>query len=185
MSHLADGFDEGLALDITDGAANLSDDHIGLGLVADVVDKALDFICNVGDGLHSGSKVLATALLGDDIGIDLACGQVGVLIQVFINKPLIVSQVKVGFCAVLSHIDFAVLIGTHGSGVNIDVWVQFLRGHLQPSRFQQTPQRCCCDTFTQTGHNAARHENILCHIPSSREKLTKKEEDVHQGIRIP
>ena len=80
MSDLTDGLDKGLALYITDGPADLGDHDISFCFTADIVDEAFDLVGDVGDGLHGGPQILAPALLGDDVGVDFSCGEVGVLV---------------------------------------------------------------------------------------------------------
>ena len=163
VPHLADGLDKGLAFDVADGAADLRDDDVRPGLAAHAVDETLDLVGDVGDGLHRAAQILSPPLLGDDVGIDLSRGQVGELVQVLVDEPLIVAQVQVGLRAVLGDIDLAVLIGAHGAGVHVDIGVQLLGRHLQAPGLQQTPQGCCRDPFSQTGDHTAGHKNILCH----------------------
>ena len=129
-AHLADGLQEGLALDIAGGASHLSDDHIGPGLLAHGVDEPLDLIGDVGDHLDCLAKVFPPPLLGDDVGVHPAGGQVGEPVQVLVNEPLVVAQVQVGLRPVLSDKDLPMLIGTHGARVHIDIRVQLLGGHL-------------------------------------------------------
>lgn len=74
MAHLTDSLDERLTFDVTNGTTDLCDDHIGLGFIADLVNKTSDLIGDVGDGLYGSSKIFAPTFLGDDIGIDFACG---------------------------------------------------------------------------------------------------------------
>ena len=49
---LADGFEERQPLDVAGGAADLGDDHVGLGLLGQHVDAVLDFVGDVRDDLH-------------------------------------------------------------------------------------------------------------------------------------
>ena len=74
MAHLPDSLDKGLALDITDGAADLGDDHIRTCPLSNPINEALDLIGDMGNGLHGAAQVLSSPLLGDDIGVDLAVG---------------------------------------------------------------------------------------------------------------
>ena len=111
--------------------------------------------------------ILSPALLGDHVGIDPAGGQVGELVQVLVNKALVVAQVQVGFRPVLGHKDLAVLIRAHGARVHVDVRVQLLGGHLQAPGFQKPAQGGGGNALAQTGNHTAGHKNILCHpIPS-------------------
>lgn len=109
MPHLPNGLDKGLALNITDGSANLGDYDISLRLAAHIIDKPLDLICDVGNGLHGGPQIRAPALLGDNVGVDLSGGQIGILVQILVNEPLIVPQVQICLSAVLGNIDLTVL----------------------------------------------------------------------------
>ena len=161
---LTDGLQEGLALNVAGRAADLGDDNISLGAFGKVVDVALDLVGDVGDDLHGLAQIGTLTLLVQDIPVDLAGGQVGVFVQVFIGKALIMAKVEVGLGAVIRHKDLAVLQGAHRARVHIDIGVQLLAGNLQPARFKQPPQTGRRDALAQTGDNAAGHKNILrCH----------------------
>ena len=183
-AHLPDGLDKGLALNIPDGPADLGDHDVGLRLAAHIVDKPLDLIRDVGDGLYGRAQIRAPALLGDNIGVDLSGGQVGVLIQILVDEPLVMSQIQIRLRPVLGHIDLAMLIGAHGAGVYIDVRIQLLRRHLQSPRLQQPPQGSRRDALSQSGNNAARHKNILCHVSPSHAK-SEKEKTPIRGQKSP
>ena len=130
---LPDSLQKGLGLNIADGAADLGDDHVGVRLLAHPIDKFLDLIGDVGDHLHGGAQILPPALLVQNVPVHLTGGEVGVFVQILVDEPLIVTQIQIRFRAVLGDVDLAVLIGAHGAGVHIDVGVQLLSGHLQPS----------------------------------------------------
>ena len=132
-------------------------------LFADAVDEVLDLIGNMRNHLHRGPQVFAAALFVQHVPIHLARRQVGIPVQILVDKPLVVAQVQVGFRAVLGHIDLAVLVRTHGAGVHVDVRIQLLGRHFQPARFQQPPQRRRRNALAQPGHHAAGHKNILRH----------------------
>ena len=161
---LADGLDKGLRLDIADGPPDLCDNYIRTGLFADTIDKVLDLIGDVGDHLDRGAQILPFPLLIQNIPVDLAGRQVRILIEVFVNKALIVAQVKVCLRTVLGHKDLPVLIRTHRPRIHIDIGIQLLRGHLQPPRLQKPAQGGCRNALSQAGDHTAGHENILCHF---------------------
>ena len=92
------------------------------------------------DNLHRLSQISALTLLVQHVPVHLAGGQVGVLVQIFVNKALVVTKVEVSFRAVVRHEHFAVLIRTHRTGVNVDIRIKFLDGNAQTAAFQQTPQ---------------------------------------------
>ena len=147
QADLADGLQEGLALDIAGGTADLGDNDIGLGALGQVINVALDLVGDVGDDLHGLAQVGALPLLVQDVPVDFAGGQVGVFVQVFIDKTLIMAQVQVGLGAVVRHEHLAVLQGAHRAGVHIDVGIQLLAGHLQPAGLEQTAQAGRCDAL--------------------------------------
>ncbi len=161
LGHLADGLQKGLALNVAGRAADLGDDHIRVGLLPHAVDEVLDLAGDVGDHLDSFPQVLPTALLVEHIPIHLAGGQVGKLVQIFIDEPLVMAQVQIGFQPVLGDIHLPVLVGAHRAGVYVDIGVQLLGGYFQPPSFQEAPQRRRCDPLTQSGNHASGDKNIL------------------------
>ena len=64
-AELADGLQEGLAFDVTDGSADFDDEDIGFGFVDELQDVVFDGVGNVGDGLDCYAEVL-TAAFGAD-----------------------------------------------------------------------------------------------------------------------
>ena len=77
VSHLADGFKEGLALDVSDGASDFHHNHVCTRFAGEAEDALLDVVSHVGDGLNGASEEVAAALMGEDGGVDLACSYVG------------------------------------------------------------------------------------------------------------
>ena len=160
---LPDRLQEGLGFDVADGAADLGDDHVGVGLTAHAVDEFLDLVGDMGDHLDRRAKVFSPALLVQHVPVDPAGGQVGPLVQILVDEALIVSQVQVGFGPVLGDVDLPVLVGAHGAGVHVDVGVQFLGGYLQPPGLQQTAQGGRRDALAEAGNHAAGDEYVFCH----------------------
>ena len=144
MSHLVlelpDRFQEGLALDIAHGAAGLDDGnmHVLGGVIP--IEPALDLIGNMRNDLYGPAAVIASAFLLQDRPVDLAGGDVGILVQTFVNKTLIMSQIQIRLGPVIGDKYFAVLDRVHGSGINIDVRVEFLHGDLVAPRLQKASQ---------------------------------------------
>ena len=129
-AHLSGGLEEGLGLDVTDGATDLGDDDvgevavvIGLGLSAH---DSLDLVGDVRDDLDSVAEVLPSPFLCDDGGVDLSGGGVGLAGEVHVEKSLVVPDVEIGLRAVVSDEDLAVLEGVHRAGIDVDVGVQLL-----------------------------------------------------------
>ena len=161
---------EGLGLDVANGAADFRDDHVRVGLLAHPVDKFLDLVGDVGNDLDGGAQIFPLALLVQHVPVHLAGGQVGVFVQILVNKTLVVAQVQVGFRAVLGDVHLSVLVGAHGARVHVDIGIQLLGGHLQPPGLQQSAQRRGGNALAQAGNHAAGNENIFCllHIETSR-----------------
>ena len=140
LAHLADRLEERQALDVADRTADFGDHHVGVVFAADEINPLLDFVGDVRDDLHCAAQIIAAALLVDDRPVDLAGRHIGALGQVDIDKPFVVPEVEVGFAAVVGDEHFPVLVRAHGSGVKVDVRVEFLDGDFHAPAFQQAPQ---------------------------------------------
>ena len=167
QGNLPDSLQKGLGFNVANGAADLRDDHVRIGLLAYPVDEVFDLVGHMGDDLHRGAKIFAPALFIQHVPVDLTGGQVGVFVQILVNEPLVVAQVQVCFRTVLGDVDLAVLVGTHGARVHVDIGVQLLCGHFQATGLQQTAQRSGRNALAKTGDHAAGHKNILRHISRS------------------
>ena len=62
------------------------------------------------DDLNCAAEIVAAAFLVQHIPVHLACCKIGILIQILINKTLIVSEVEVSFSTVVSNENLTVLI---------------------------------------------------------------------------
>ena len=91
----------------------------------------LDLVGDVRNHLHGLAQELAAPLLVDHRQVDLAGGVVRVARQRAVGEPLVVAQVEVGLAAVVQHVDFAVLVGAHRAGIDVDVRVELLHPHPQ------------------------------------------------------
>ena len=103
QTHLTDGLEEGLALDVAGGAADLGDDDVRLGALGQIIDVALDLVGDVGDDLHGLAQVCTLTFLVQHVPVHLAGGQVGVFVQVLVNEALVVAQIQIGLGAVIRH----------------------------------------------------------------------------------
>ena len=70
-------------------------------------------------------------------------------------------EVEVGLRAVLGDVHLTVLVGAHRAGVDVDVRVEFLRGDLQPARFEQPTEAGGGNAFPEPGNHTARDKNVL------------------------
>ena len=127
------GFHEGLGFDIAHRTADFKDHYLRPGFFANQPDAAFDFVGDMWDDLYCASQIIAVPFFADDLGIYLPGGEVAETAQADIHKTFVMTQVQVRFSPVIQHIDFAMLVGRHCAGINVDVWVQFLHGDLEPA----------------------------------------------------
>ena len=165
VTNLARRLEEGLRLDIADGAADFGDDDIRAVPVGVRLghrqDAALDLVGDVRDHLDGVAEVLAAALFGDHGRIDLSGGDIRRAGQVAVEEALVVADVEVSFGAVLGDEDLAVLERVHGAGVDVEVGVELLHRHLQPARGQQLSQAARGQSLTQRRNDATADEEVL------------------------
>ena len=161
--NLPHGLQKGLGLYVADGTADLGNDYVGIGLLADAVHEVLDFVGDMGDDLHGGAKVLAAALLVEHVPVHFARGQVGKTVEVLVDEALIVPEIQIGLGAVLGNVHFAMLIGAHGAGIHVDIRIQLLCRDLEAACLEQPPQRGGGDAFSEPGDDAPGHKNIFGH----------------------
>ena len=127
---LTDSLQKRLAFDIADRTADLGDDDVGVGLFADLIDKFLDLIGNMRNDLDGLTEVFALTFLIQNVPIHLTGRKVGIFIEIFVDKAFVVTEVKVGFRAVLRNENFTVLIRTHCAGIDVHIRVELLSRHL-------------------------------------------------------
>ena len=135
LAHLADGFEEGKRLDVADGAADLDDGDVAVR--GDLAHGVLDLVGDVRDDLDGLAEVVAAALLGDDLLVDAAGGEVVVAGEAGVGEALVVAEVEVGLGAVVGDEDLAVLEGRHGAGVDVQVGVELHQVDLDAARLEQ------------------------------------------------
>lgn len=103
---LSEGLEEDAGFDVTDGAADLDKANVGClsrivdGNMSDALDPVLDLIGNVRDDLDGLAEVVSLALLGDDLAVNLAGGDVVVGRQFDGQEALVVAKVQVGLGAI-------------------------------------------------------------------------------------
>ena len=139
VADLADRLQERQDLDVADGPSDLGDDDVDV-LGAEAPDAVLDLVGDVGDHLDGLAEVLAPPFLGDDRLVDRPGSRVGVPREGLVYEPLVVTEVEVGFAAVVGHEDLAMLEGVHRPRVDVDVGVQLLHRHPEAPALQQPAQ---------------------------------------------
>ena len=140
QSHLSDSFKKRLTFNVSGCSSNLRDNHIRLACPTYIVDKRFDFVRNMGDYLHRLAQILTSAFLVQHIPVHFAGCQVGKPVQILVDETLIMSEVEVGFRAVLCDKNLSMLIRAHRPRVYINIRIQFLRGDLQTPLLQESAQ---------------------------------------------
>ena len=103
---LPEGLEENAGFDVTDGAADLDEANVGRlsriidGNMSDALDPILNLVGNVRDDLNGLSEVVSLALLGDDLAVNLARGNVVIGRQFDGQEALVVAKVQIGFGAI-------------------------------------------------------------------------------------
>src|SRR3984957_20408030 len=136
---LADRLEERQALDVANGAADLAQHEVEIFIA--VEDEILDRIGDVRDHLDGGAEIIAAPLLGQDILIDAAGGDVVGFRGGTSGKALIVTEVEIGLGAIISHEHFAMLVWRHRSGVEIEIRIEFAPPNPVTARLQQPESR--------------------------------------------
>ena len=138
VPELADGLQEGKALDVTDGPPDLGDHDIDI-LLANPTYSVLDLIGDVWDHLDRVPQIVPPALLLDHGQIDGPGGDVRSPLQVLTGEPLVMTEVQVGLTTVIGDEHLAVLEGVHRARVDVDVGVELLVHDAEAPRLEQTP----------------------------------------------
>ncbi len=135
LAHLADGFEEGERFDVADRATDLDQQDLAVG--GDLAHGVFNLVGDVGDDLDGLAEVVSAALLGDDLLVDAAGGEVVVAGEFGVGEALVVAQVEVGLGSIVGDEDLAVLEGGHGARIDVEVGVELHHVDLDAARLQQ------------------------------------------------
>jgi hypothetical protein len=87
-------------------------------------------------------------------------------------------QIQVCFGSIIKHINFPMLVWAHGSGINIDIGIQFLYRDFIPTLFEQSTNGSGCHTFSDRADDTTREKDkfgIVHKIPPlSNDNLREK-----------
>ena len=129
--HLPDGLHEWLGFDVPHGTTDFGNYHFGVLAFASPLNLVLNRIGNMRNNLDSPPEIVSPPFLAQNFRVDLTSSDVRILIQIVINKPFVVTKVKVCFGPIIGNKHFTVLVWTHRTGIHVNVWVEFLNGNLQ------------------------------------------------------
>ena len=94
-----------------------------------IPDGGFDLVGDVGHDLDGAAQILASAFFFDDAEINLPRRVVRFARERAVGEPLVMSQIEVGFGAVVEDVHLAVLIRAHRAGIDVDVRVELLHPH--------------------------------------------------------
>ena len=157
---------KGKRFDIADSAADFDDDDVDT--FGDAFDAALDFVGDVRNDLDRFAEVVAATLFGENGFVDTAGSPVIVASKLGVGEAFVVAKVEVGLRTVFGNENFAVLVGAHGAGIDIQVRIAFLNGDLETTTFEETTDRGSCNALTKRGNNTAGNKDIFWRHPGSR-----------------
>ena len=73
------------------------------------------------------------------------------------------AQVEVGLAAVVEHVDFAVLVGAHRAGIDVDVRIELLHADPQSAMLQQHADRRAGQSLAERADDAAGDKDVFGH----------------------
>ncbi len=161
VAELADRLEERQALDVADGAADLAEHEI-VAVVA-LADEILDRVGDVRDHLDGGAEIVAAPLLGEDVLVDTAGGDVVLPRRRPAGEALVMAEIEVGLGAVVGDEDLAVLVRRHRARIDVEIGVELAQAHLVAARLQQRAERRRCKTLAEGGDHAAGDEDVPRH----------------------
>src|SRR5262245_14163291 len=96
-----------------------------------------DFVGDVGNHLNGFAKIIAAPFFLNDGFVDAAGGQVVFTSQFRVGVAFVVTEVEIGLGAVICDIDLPVLIGAHGAGIHIQIWIELQEVDSKTATFQE------------------------------------------------
>ena len=120
-------------------------DDADIGLLARLVDRYLgdtvdgvdDRVDNVRYNLDSAAEILALALVLDNLLVDLAGGDVVIAGKVDTEITLVVAEIQIGLATIVEDETLAVLLGVHGTGINVDVGINLDGSDLEAEGLEE------------------------------------------------
>src|SRR6056297_2973903 len=91
--------------------------------------------------------------------VDSAGSEIIGLAKMLVEKPLIMSEIEVGFCPIVGHVNLSVLKRIHGPGIDIDIGIEFQNGHIQPPSLEQGAQGGGRQSLTKGGEDTPCDKN--------------------------
>ncbi len=149
VAHLAAGLQEGQALDVAGGPADLGDDHVHVALLARRAHARLDLVGDVRHYLHGLAQVTARALALDHRLVDLAGGDAVVEGETLVEEAFVVAEIEIRLAAVVGDEDLAVLERAHGARVHVEIGIELLNDDTKPALLEEQTDGCRRDALAE------------------------------------
>ena len=130
----------------------------------------LDFIGHVRNDLDRLSQIVAAPFLLNDGFVDASGREVVAAGEFGVGVALVVAEIEIGFRAVIGDVDLAMLVWTHGAGIDIQIGIELEHRYVKAAAFQKTSNGRCRQPFAERRNNSAGHEDkflIHCAFPLS------------------
>ena len=130
FTELANCLHKWLRLDISDSAAKLGNDHVGIGNLFNTCKTGFNGIGHMRNDLYRTAQKIPGAFALNKRLINQARSEIRLTREVLVNKALVMAKIQIGFFAVLRYKYFSMLKRTHGTRVNIEIRIGFLHHDL-------------------------------------------------------
>ena len=138
--NLPDRFQKRQRFNIAYRSANFSNDDIGIRFPARFEYMFFNFVCHMGNDLNRAPVIFTATFFLQDDGINFSRRHIAEFGYIYIDKPLIMAKVQIGFRPIFRDKNFTVLVWTHCPRINVNVWIKFLNGDIQSAIFQKRPR---------------------------------------------
>ncbi len=164
VAHLPNRFQKRQTFDVADCAADFDDQNVRLFRFGHGANRHFYLVRNVRNDLNRLAEIIAAPFFFNDAQINSTARPIVRLRHLRVCKSLVMSQIQIGFRAVVRNVTFAVLKRRHRSRINIDIRIELHHLHFRAACFEQTANRTSRQTFAQTRNHTACYENIFCHF---------------------
>ena len=144
---MSDRFKVRQAFDVADSAADLAQDKIEI-----VVALANEFLNGVGDmrnDLDGRAEIVAASLLGENFLIDAPGCDVVLAGRRPARETFVMTEVEIGFRAVVGDEDLAMLIWRHRPWIDVEIRVELAQPDSVTACLQQRAERRRCETLAE------------------------------------
>ena len=139
LPHLADRLDERQRLDVAHRAADFNQRHVHV--LRDFLRRRLDLVGDVRNHLHRLAQVIAPPLFGDDLLVEAPGGPIVIARKFGVSKAFVVTEIEIGFRAVIGDEHFAMLKRRHRPRIHVQVRIELHQVDFEAAAFQQTANR--------------------------------------------